>query len=818
MLNSIKKLFSSPVFEPSSTVKNLYTKFEKSLSPTYFDRNVKLKENEVWSEIQKLEKSERELLALTAFQKLIDPNDSEYNYRVIRRKVFKTEFNQKNPPSKESLIIVFQLCRGLEYHSSHHLPINDIMFCFKHFKEYYGEDEHYLKAKKAIIKLHKESYYDGQLKKIVIGLKKLDMAEQENALCFDTKDQLGLHLKERWEQYDETMKKAIHHCWGIDQKSKPTKSWTKEAKSIASNMSNSHYEYLSDIFSLLIQSGTSVVKRINDSISMENYDQKSNCYLRDNNEVAVSYLVWLAVYTNDEQLNSLIGELALISYKKITWTGPLSTKNGNACMYAFTIMPPKVGITQMLNIRNKTQNKNIKNTADRNIKRKAEEMGISEDALLELSVPTFNLVDGKCIIDIGNYAGIIHVEDIKNVKVEWQNLETEKFQKSMPKDVKENFKTELKSFKSKVKDIETAVNVQIRRLENSYLNNLEWSVEDWISNYKQHPFLSLFTDKLIWSFDDKLSAMVDGDSLLNANHEKQNISQFKKVKLWHPLYSEASEVNTWREYMIDNEIVQPFKQAFREIYIVTDAELHTDTYSNRFAAHILYQHQFLALAKSRDWQYHLQGGFDSHNTPTRSIQAFDMRAEYWVEPVEDSLNDVGIFSYVASDQVRFYNSREIVRMQEVPKIVFSEIMRDVDLYVGVTSIGNNPEWQDTGEQRDYWHNYSFGALSETAKTRKLVFEKILPKLKIANKCKLTDKFLIVDGSIRTYKIHLGSGNILMSPNDQYLCIVPNSRSGNSNIFLPFDNDRTLSIILSKAFLLYDDDKIKDTTITSQIKF
>lgn len=28
------------------------------------------------------------------------------------------------------------------------------------------------------------------------------------------------------------------------------------------------------------------------------------------------------------------------------------------------------------------------------------------------------------------------------------------------------------------------------------------------------------------------------------------------------------------------------------------------------------------------------------------------------------------------------------------------------------------------------------------------------------------------GDLRTYKIHLGSGNILMSPNNQYLCIVP----------------------------------------------
>ena len=37
-----------------------------------------------------------------------------------------------------------------------------------------------------------------------------------------------------------------------------------------------------------------------------------------------------------------------------------------------------------------------------------------------------------------------------------------------------------------------------------------------------------------------------------------------------------------------------------------------------------------------------------------------------------------------------------------------------------------------------------------------------------------------------------------------------------NIFLPFEGDRGLSLILSKAFLLAEDDKITDTTILSQI--
>jgi hypothetical protein len=32
---------------------------------------------------------------------------------------------------------------------------------------------------------------------------------------------------------------------------------------------------------------------------------------------------------------------------------------------------------------------------------------------------------------------------------------------------------------------------------------------------------------------------------------------------------------------------QPFKPAFREVYLVTPAELETRLYSNRFAAHVL---------------------------------------------------------------------------------------------------------------------------------------------------------------------------------------------------------------------------------------
>ena len=96
-------------------------------------------------------------------------------------------------------------------------------------------------------------------------------------------------------------------------------------------------------------------------------------------------------------------------------------------------------------------------------------------------------------------------------------------------------------------------------------------------------------------------------------------------------------------------------------------------------------------------------------------------------------------------------------------------------------------------------------------------ERLIPRLKIANKCALSDRFLLVQGTRRRYKIHLGSGNILMEPNDQYLCIVPDAkaRAGTPQVYLPIEGDATLSI-LSKAFLLADDGAIKDPVILRQL--
>ena len=200
--------------------------------------------------------------------------------------------------------------------------------------------------------------------------------------------------------------------------------------------------------------------------------------------------------------------------------------------------------------------------------------------------------------------------------------------------------------------------------------------------------------------------------------------------------------------------------------------------------------------------------------------------EFWVEPIADldEATASGVYRHLSTDQVRFYRGAEgdPMPLSNVPPLVLSEVLRDVDLFVGVASVGNDPNWSDggpTGRFRDYWQSYSFGDLSATAQTRKAVLERMIPRLKIAERCSFGDKFLIVRGNLRTYKIHLGGANILMAPDDQYLCIVarPSADGVGGKVFLPFEGDTLLSIILSKAFLLAEDSTIKDPTIVNQIR-
>jgi hypothetical protein len=86
----------------------------------------------------------------------------------------------------------------------------------------------------------------------------------------------------------------------------------------------------------------------------------------------------------------------------------------------------------------------------------------------------------------------------------------------------------------------------------------------------------------------------------------------------------------------------------------------------------------------------------------------------------------------------------------------------------------------------------------------------------ADRVEVGDRWVRVRGNLNTYKIHIGSGNILVEPDDRYLCIVA-SWQWQPSVLLPFEDDEMLSVILSKMTLLAADDTITDPQIVEQLR-
>ncbi len=563
------------------------------------------------------------------------------------------------------------------------------------------------------------------------------------------------------------------------------------------------------------------------------YDYSEMMFLCKPSQDFIKGMVWTMKRFSDKETINVLTKLCEKSYTKIPGKGPAAASVGNACVYVMGNMRGKDGLGALSRLKLKVRQNNVKKTIDKLLVEGAKKYNVSVEELKEMSVPEFRLEKGAKTIDFDGYKLKVYIEG-RRLSQQWIKPDGSTM-KSVPSTVKNHahLSKRLKELRKEVKEIQKVFSAQKQRIDNQFILDRTWDFSSFRKYYLDHGLVRPISEKLIWIFakaNQSVNVILQDEKWFSVEgHEIDWIDEDTEVKLWHPVNATEEEVIAWREKMMELEWKQPIKQAFREIYILTDAEVNTITYSNRMAAHILKQHQFNSLANLRNWKYSLLGVYDDgrdNEICRKYLPEYKITAEFWIDELnqDEAWNDTGIYLYIATDQVKFHDeNNQPMELINVPKMVFTEIMRDVDMFVGVCSVGNDPQWMDNnGERqsnRDYWTSYSFGDLTEIAKTRKTILERLLPRLKkIRDKSKIEGKFLKVQGKLRTYKIHIGSGNILMEPNDQYLCIVPSRSSENSTdkVFIPFEGDKGLSIVLSKAFLLAEDDKISDSTITSQI--
>lgn len=544
-------------------------------------------------------------------------------------------------------------------------------------------------------------------------------------------------------------------------------------------------------------------------------------------------LVWgMAQFHDEKSLASLAG-LAEKSFGRIAGIGPAAPALGNACIYTLSASKGLSGVAHLSRLKLRVKQNNTQRLIQKKIDENAARLGLKSAEIEEMAAPDFGLIQGIRDYQFKDYTLRLIATRVGEATITWIKPDGSP-QKSVPSFIKDSdtLKKHLTAIRATAKNIKKASTAQRDRIDRLYMENMSWTADAHAKAYLNHGLVGPMARALIWQLDigeTQISALFHDNHWQDAAGEKIT-GEIKKIRLWHPIMDDIGIINGWRDRLEALQIRQPMKQAYREVYILTDAEISTRIYSNRMAAHIVKQHQMNVLMATRGWTYSLLGAYDDGRDgeiALRPLPAYNLIAQFWIDILhddQDNWNDSGIYHYVATDQVRFTSpDSEGLDLIDVPPIVLSEILRDADLFVGVGSVGNDPTWADRdGEprQQQYWHSYAFGDLGATAKTRKAVLERIIPRLKIKDVTSIDGRFLRVQGTRHIYKIHIGSGNIqIATRGDRYLCIVPGRGKDKTldTLYLPFEGDRGLSIVLSKAFMLAADDKITDTTILSQLR-
>ncbi|MFD0696199.1 DUF4132 domain-containing protein [Paenibacillus sp. GCM10027628] len=347
-----------------------------------------------------------------------------------------------------------------------------------------------------------------------------------------------------------------------------------------------------------------------------------------------------------------------------------------------------------------------------------------------------------------------------------------------------------------LKETVTSLRDQYKRARNEFEKCMESEstfTYTELSNLMKNPTIAPILRTLIFKAGDRLGFYENGH-LVSASGESYPLVNEDVLFISHPLHLyQSGEWSQYQKVLFDRQLKQPFKQVFRELYLPNKDELESGSVSRRYAGHQIQPKRAAALLKTRLWTVSYEEGLQKVYHKENIIAQVYALAD-WFSPSDIEAPTLEIVSFMDR---KTYKPLEL---GSIPGIIFSEIMRDVDLVVSTAHAGGvDPE-----------------ASLTTIELRKAIVNESLRLMKISN-VRLEGNFARIGGILGEYGVHLGSGTVQKQAAGT-LYILPVHSQHRGKLFLPFmDEDPKTSEILSKIVMLAQDTKIKDPHILEQLK-
>ncbi|GAP98110.1 DUF4132 domain-containing protein [Leptolyngbya sp. NIES-2104] len=359
--------------------------------------------------------------------------------------------------------------------------------------------------------------------------------------------------------------------------------------------------------------------------------------------------------------------------------------------------------------------------------------------------------------------------------------------KSIPAKLKKD--PQIQALTNRKQDITKQASRMRISLEQAMCRGDRFTVDE-LMQLRTHPVLAPMLSQLILVSDQDIGYLTE-TGLRSHNGTIQPI-QADSLRIAHPYdLLQSNEWHLWQQDCFERSRSQPFKQVFRELYVLT-AQEQSEKLSKRYEGHQVNSKQAIALFGQRGWVATPDEGVRRTFHTEGVIAAVELQYGYYTPLEVEGLTLEG---------VRFYRRDEWkpLPLVEVPPMLLSEVLRDLDLVVSVAHQGGvDPE-----------------ATASTVEMRSSLVRETCRLLKLPN-VHIQSNHVLIEGHLGSYSVHLGSAMVHRQPGGA-LCIIPVPSQHRGRIFLPFvDNDPKTAEVISKVVLLAKDKEIQDPTILEQI--
>jgi Domain of unknown function (DUF4132) len=243
------------------------------------------------------------------------------------------------------------------------------------------------------------------------------------------------------------------------------------------------------------------------------------------------------------------------------------------------------------------------------------------------------------------------------------------------------------------KQITQVVKIQTARLEQAMVTERRWSKEEfelWLVN---HPLMTHLVQRLVWAGYDAQNQLIttfrvaEDHTYTNINDKSLNLDGITSIGLIHSLYLTSEVRDNWRQLWSDYELITPFPQLDREIFLPTPTEQY-QTIVTRFKDIAVPGITLVGTFEKQGW---LRGGVGNGggcNNHAKHFQRANLIAHIQYSGgiamwnVRDSTEIQITRCYFTplnhdSSSMLGRSYQRALPLNEVNKIVFSEVMRDL---------------------------------------------------------------------------------------------------------------------------------------------